>query len=69
MSDEEVPDRCLGHWVETVDGRDFDCGHEFAGEIDCSECMYGPCSEHGGWKGYDPRRPRDGQDGWKKSSG
>ena len=33
---------CLGHWVYTDNGREFDCGYEFAGEITCEGCMYGP---------------------------
>lgn len=40
MKDEE--NGCLGNWVDTPNGRDFDCEYEFAGHISCENCIFGP---------------------------
>jgi len=42
---------CLGYHIHSIDGDDFDCEYEFAGDIDCDECMIngGDC---------DPRYPK-----------
>jgi len=43
--------RCAGTKTETLDGTDYDCDYEFAGEITCEECQV-----NGG--SFDPRKPR-----------
>jgi len=54
MKKTRMPDRCLGHWDNLLDaGREFDCDHEYAGEITCDECKHGPAR-----LGLDPRFPR-----------
>lgn len=55
---DEAPDRCLGHWDALGD---FDYEHEFAGQITCDECKHGAAVKYG-FKGLDPRLPRDQQD-------
>jgi len=30
---------CLGRWTHTIDGSDFDCEYENAGNIECDECI------------------------------
>jgi hypothetical protein len=45
----ESPDTCLGerdYWGE------FECMHEFAGDMICEDCKYGPYPEE---FSYDPR--------------
>jgi hypothetical protein len=37
--------------TETLDGIDYDCEYEFAGEITCEECIYNNGK-------FDPRQPR-----------
>lgn len=39
---------------ESMDGTDYDCEYEFAGEVTCDDCMI-----NGGK--FDPRRPREDQ--------
>jgi hypothetical protein len=41
--------------METLDGKDYDCAYEYAGEITCEECIV-----NGGR--YDPRRSRELQE-------
>ena len=54
----DAPDTCL---VERdIMNGDFDCGHEYAGEITCDECKHGACAVYG-MPGLDPRYPRDCQ--------
>lgn len=50
---EEPPFPCLGTKTETLDGTDYDCEYEYAGEITCDECQV-----NGG--AFDPRESRDG---------
>jgi hypothetical protein len=45
----ESPIPCLGHWVHTVDGSDYDCDYEYAGHFGCEDCIV-----NGGR--YDPRK-------------
>lgn len=47
----EPPFPCKGTKIETLDGTDYDCEYEFAGEITCEECQV-----NGG--AFDPRQPR-----------
>jgi len=55
-----APDVCLGEW-DRVNG-DFDCGHEYAGEITCDDCKHGAHAKYGTPEmGLDPRFPRDNQ--------
>ena len=30
---------CLGRWTHTIDGSDFDCEYENAGNIECDDCI------------------------------
>ena len=47
---------CLGHWIYSTDGNEYDCDYEFAGEANCEDCLFGAC---GGT--FDPRYDRDNQ--------
>jgi hypothetical protein len=55
-TNKEDDDTCLG----ISDNSGSDCEHEFASEILCDECKYGPYRDIGG-KLYDPRYPREKQ--------
>ena len=46
---------CLGHWIHTVDGSDYDCDYEHAGYFGCEDCIV-----NGGK--YDPRMPQEEED-------
>lgn len=52
-----APAKCLGHRHDSpVGGYDYDCDHEFAGDITCDNCIFGaPGGRH------DPRRPLEEQ--------
>jgi len=43
---------CLGYWSYTIDGNEFDCEYEYAGEITCEHCIYGFCGGN-----CDPSKP------------
>jgi hypothetical protein len=43
-------DTCEGYSYNTPDGVEFDCAYEFAGDVDCGDCIFG---SHGGTQ--DPR--------------
>lgn len=47
----EVEEGCKGYWAQSWDGSEFDCDYEFAGEICCEDCVFGPHPEGG----KDPR--------------
>jgi len=47
----EPPFACKGTKTETLDGTDYDCEYEYAGEYTCEECQV-----NGG--AFDPREPR-----------
>lgn len=40
MKDDE--DRCLGYSSFNGESTEYDCDHEFAGSINCEDCIYGP---------------------------
>jgi len=44
------PIPCEGHWEHTMDGSEFDCDYEFAGNFGCEDCIV-----NGGKR--DPRVP------------
>jgi len=48
------PERCLGERTEgsTSGPSDFDCSHQYASEITCEHCRFGPSKS-----GHDPRYP------------
>lgn len=33
---------CKGYSYDTPDGREYDCEYEFAGEVSCEDCIFGP---------------------------
>jgi len=54
----DAPARCLGYTCgNPTDGYDYDCEHEFSGDISCEECRFGPLNP----LGIDPRFPLDKQ--------
>jgi len=50
---------CKGYRIFSSDGDDYDCEYEFAGEISCEECIFGPFPDE---NSLDPRKPRYGDD-------
>lgn len=47
-------DGCAGYKTWTDYGWEYDCEYEFAGDVDCYECIFG---NHGG--NQDPRVSQD----------
>lgn len=34
---------CLGYSTFNGESTEYECGYEFAGDIDCEDCMFGSC--------------------------
>lgn len=37
--EKDRPIPCLGRWVHTIDGSDYDCDYENAGGFGCEDCI------------------------------
>lgn len=57
LSPKDYLEGCQGYRSgNPVDGYDFDCGYEFAGDVSCEDCIFGPYPDE---NSLDPRVRRD----------
>jgi len=57
LSPKDYLEGCQGYRSgNPVDGYDFDCGYEFAGDVSCEVCIIGPYPDE---NSLDPRVRRD----------
>jgi hypothetical protein len=52
---------CLGRWDHSPNGSEFTCDHEYAGDVTCDHCKFGP-DKHG----LDPRYPLTHIANWRR---